>query len=117
MYGSKVFSKLDLKWGFHQLQLSLESRPSTTFATHMGLYRYKRLMFGVTSAPEVYQYTIQSVLGDCEGARNMIDDITIHADSVEEHDRRLEKVLSTLQANGLSLNPDKYVYRMAEWQS
>ena len=104
MNGSKVFSKLDLKWGFHQLELSDESRPITTFATHMGMYRYKRLMFDVTSAPEIYQFTIQNVLSDCEGARNMTDDIIIHADFVEEHDRRLEKVLSTLQANWLTLN-------------
>ena len=60
MNESKVFSKLDLKWGFHQLELSEESQPITTFAMHMGLYRYKRLMLGVTSAPEIYQYTIQS---------------------------------------------------------
>ena len=87
MNESKVFSKLDLKWGFHQLELSEESRPITTFATHMGMYRYKRLMFDVTSAPEIYQYSIQKVLSDCEGARNMTDVIIIHADSVKEHDR------------------------------
>lgn len=52
--GAKVFSKLNLKWGFHQLELEEASRPVTTFATHTGLYRYKGLMFGVTSAPEIY---------------------------------------------------------------
>lgn len=53
--GSTAFSKIDLKWGFHQILLSEESRHITTFVTHRGLYRYKRLMFGVTSAPEKYQ--------------------------------------------------------------
>jgi len=114
MNGSKVFSKLDLNMGFHQLELDEASRPITTFATHMGLYRYKRLMFGVTSAPEIYQYTIQTVLQNCPGSRNMTDDIIIYADCVEEHDRRLEKVLSTLKENGLTLNTDKCVYRMDE---
>ena len=71
-------------------------------------------MFDVTSAPEIYQFTIQNVLSDCEGARNMTDDIIIHADFVEEHDRRLEKVLSTLQVNWLTLSPNKCVYRMRE---
>jgi hypothetical protein len=66
MNGSKVFSKIDLNMGFHQLELDEESRPITIFATHIGLYRYKRLMFGVTSAPEIYQYsrfymTVQAV--------------------------------------------------------
>ena len=59
MNQSTVFSKLDLKWGFHQIELAEESRGITTFSTHCGLYRYKRLMFGITSAPEVYQHIIQ----------------------------------------------------------
>ena len=45
--GSTVFSKLDVKWAFHQVELSETSRPITTFAIHKGLFRYKRLMFGV----------------------------------------------------------------------
>ena len=56
--GSKIFSKLDLKWGYHQLELSPEFREITTFATHCGLFRYKRLLFGVNSASEQYQYEI-----------------------------------------------------------
>ena len=49
MNGSKVFSKLDVKWGYHQLKLSPESREITTFATPDGLFQYKHLLFGVFS--------------------------------------------------------------------
>ena len=49
--GGTVFSRVDLKWGFHQILLVDESR-HVTFVTRRGLYRYTRLMFGVTSAPE-----------------------------------------------------------------
>ena len=87
--GSKMFSKLDLKWGFHQIELEQQSRVITTFITHRGLYRYKRLMFGISSAPELYQHTIQQVLAGCEGAYNIHDDIIIHGRTVEEHDSRL----------------------------
>ena len=52
--GSTVFSRVDLKWAFHQILLAKESRLVTTFVTHRCLYRYTRLMFGVTSAPEKY---------------------------------------------------------------
>ena len=116
MNGARVFSKLDLNMGFHQIELDEDSRPITTFATHIGLFRYKRLMFGVASAPEIYQHTIQNLLCNCEGARNMTDDIIIYADSVEEHDKRLDKVLSTLQKAGLTLNKQKCVYRMTQLQ-
>ena len=63
---STVFSKLDLKWGYHQLELRPDSRSITTFSTHCGLYWYKRLMFGISSAPEVYQRVIQQSLEGCE---------------------------------------------------
>ena len=69
--GSTVFSKVDLKWGFHQILLSESSRHITTFVTHRGLYRYKRLMFGVTSAPEKYQQIVKDVLRGCEGVANI----------------------------------------------
>ena len=67
MNGSKVFSKLDLKWGYHQLELSPESREITTFATPDGLFRYKRLLFGVCSASEQYQHEFASALAGIEG--------------------------------------------------
>ena len=57
---SIVLSKLDLKWGYHQSELENKSQ-EITFATHMGLFRYKRLMFGIVSAPELYQH-IQQIL-------------------------------------------------------
>ena len=116
MNGAKVFSKLDLKWGFHQLELSEDSRDLTTFATHIGNFRYKRLNFGVTSAPELYQHTIHDLLNDIEGSNNMIDDIIIFADSIQEHDKRLDAVLSKLKASGMTLNAEKCVYRMNELQ-
>ena len=48
--GSTMFSKMDLKWGFHQITLGKESLNITTFVTHPGLYRYKRLIFRLSSA-------------------------------------------------------------------
>lgn len=59
--GSTVFSKLELKWGFHQVELETESRRFTAFITHRGLFQYKRLMFGNTSAPEKYQKIVRCV--------------------------------------------------------
>ena len=70
MNGSKVFSKLDLKWGDHQLELSPESREITTFATPDGMFQYKRLLFGVCSASEQYQHEIVSALAGIECSSN-----------------------------------------------
>ena len=112
--GSTVFSKLDIKWAFHQVELSEASRPITTFATHKGLFRYKRLMFGVSCAPEMYQRVIQQVLEGCDGVRNIHDDIIVHGQTTDEHDRRLEKAPERIQDRGITLNKEKCKFHMSE---
>ena len=111
---SKIFSKLNIKLTFHQIELDEESRPITTFVTHKGLYRYKRLLFGINCAPEMYQRVIQQALQGCEGVRNIFDDIIVHGPTVEEHDKRLRKLLNTIREKGLTLNKEKCKFRMTE---
>ncbi|KAK3711516.1 hypothetical protein QZH41_016433 [Actinostola sp. cb2023] len=112
MNGSKVFSKLDLKWGYHQLELTPDSREITTFVTHCGLFRYKRLMFGVSSASEQYQHEIQTTLAGIDGQENISDDIIVHGEEQAEHDKRLEKVVKRLGECGLTLNAAKCQFSM-----
>ena len=57
--GSTMFTKLDVKWAFHQVELSEDFRPINTFATHKGLFRYKRLTFAVSCAPKMYPQVMQ----------------------------------------------------------
>ena len=110
--GSKVFSKLDLKWGYHQMELTPESRDITTFATHKGVFRYKRLLFGVCSASEQYQQEISKVLAGIEGAQNISDDVIVHGADQEMHDKRLHAVLRRLRERGLTLNREKCQFNM-----
>ena len=112
MNGSKVFSKLDLKWGYHQLELSQESRQITTFVTHKGLYRYKRLLFGVSSASELYQHEISTALAGIEGVDNISDDIIVHGPDQKTHDQRLLKTMERLKQHGLTLNADKCLFNV-----
>ena len=112
LYGSAVFSKLDLCLGFHQIELDEESRDITTFAKNEGLFRYKRLSFGVNSAPEKYQQIIRQVVSDIKGVLNIADDLVVHGKSIEEHDQSLHKVLQRLEEKNLTLNPMKCEFRM-----
>lgn len=114
MSKSNMFSKLDLKWGFHQLLLHPDSRSITTFTTHVGLFRYKRLLFGVSSAPEIYQNEIRKVIQGIPGVANMSDDLVVHGKDKSEHDDRLIQVLKRLQACGLTLNKEKSVFGVDE---
>ena len=114
MNSSTVFSKLDLKMGFHQVQLHEDSRHITTFVSSLSLFRYKRLMFGISSAPEKYQQIVRDVLRGCTGVANIADDIIVHGKTVEEHDKRLHDVLCTLQEKGMTLNPKKCAFRLSK---
>jgi len=109
---STVFSKLDLWLGFHQIELHEDSRYITTFITHVGLFRYKRMLFGVNSAPELYQHIIRQVLQDCPGTANIADDIIVHGKDEKQHDERLERVFRRLADVGLTLNKDKCQLRL-----
>ena len=110
---SKFFCKLDLTSAYHQIKLSPESRDITTFGTHKGLYRYKRLMFGISCAPDMYQMVLHQVLQECDGAHNILEDVIVHAPTEEEHDKRFENVVRVLSSRGLTLNRDKCQFKMS----
>ena len=75
--GATVFSVLNAESGFHQVPLDIESRHYTTFTTHRGLYRLKRLPFGVACAPEIFQRVVDDILQGLDGVIVYIDDIFV----------------------------------------
>lgn len=111
---ASYFSRLDLVSAYHQLELHPESRPITTFITHKGMFRYKRLMFGVNSAPEIFQKTFERILASCKNCFNYLDDIIIFGSSEAEHDKCLQDVLKTLEQHNVSLNKTKCVFKVQE---
>lgn len=106
----KLFSKIDLVKAFHQIELAPSSREITTFVTPDAYYRYKRLMFGMKVAPEIFQRCIERVLRGLKGVKVFIDDILVYGKSKEEHDQRVKAVLSRLHEFGLTINEEKCEY-------
>ncbi len=72
--GAKYFSKLDMNQGYHQLELAPESRYITTFSTRRGLFRYKRLNFGMNCAAEIFDDVIRQTVSGIPGVVNRSDD-------------------------------------------
>ena len=105
--GTAFFSKLDLRQGYHQLELEPSSRSITTFNTNVGIFRYKRLNFGISSASEIFQETVRSVIQSIPGAKNISDDILVFGKTQEEHDTALNATLKALHNSGLKLNRAK----------
>ncbi|XP_060604313.1 uncharacterized protein K02A2.6-like [Ruditapes philippinarum] len=105
--GATVFSRLDLYKAFHQIELDEASRVMTTFQTHIGLFRYKRLNFGVSAAPIIFQNELRQALQGLKGILNIADDIVCFGKTHEEHDANLRALLQRLQDRNLTLNSQK----------
>jgi len=111
---SRVFSKLDANCGYWQMKLDKKYQKLTTFITPFGRYYCKRLPFGISSAPEIFQREMQKILIDLEGIVCQMDDILVHGSSMEQHDERLNRVLERLQKAGVTLNESKCEFARTE---
>ena len=101
---AKYFSQLDLASAYHQLLLHPDSRHLTAFITHDGLYQYKRVCFGISSAPSAFQKMLSSILSGIQGVQNYLDDVILCAKTKSEHDAILLKVIQRLDKYGIKLN-------------
>ena len=102
-----VFSKLDLRAGYHQLSLAPESLYIMTFATHKGLWRYTRLNFGTNSASEIFQKIIQDQLRNVPGTLNISNDVIVFGKTQADHDAALNAACQKFTDVGLTLNKKK----------
>ncbi|XP_055957860.1 retrovirus-related Pol polyprotein from transposon opus isoform X1 [Patella vulgata] len=108
--GSKYFSVVDMKSGYHQVSIEDSDIPKTAFTVGpLGFYEYVRLPFGLTNAPGTYQRLMQDCLGDLNWkiCAIFIDDLIIFSRTYEEHIERLTQVFTKLREHGIKLAPKK----------
>ena len=101
MPNAKVFSVLDAKSGFWQIPLDEASSLLCTFNTPHGRYKFKRLPFGIKSAPEVFQKHMKQLLEGLEGVEVIMDDMLVWGENNEQHNERLIKLLERPYRNSL----------------
>nr|QBB63970.1 polyprotein [Green Sichuan pepper vein clearing-associated virus] len=106
--GAKIFSKFDLKSGFHQVAMDEESIPWTAFISPAGLYEWLVMPFGLKNAPAVFQRKMDECFkGTEEFIAVYIDDILVFSSTIKEHEKHLQVMLEICQKHGLVLSPTK----------
>jgi hypothetical protein len=103
MKGTSVFSKIDLRSGYHQLKIRESDIPKTAFRTRYGLYEYTMMSFGLTNAPAYFMYLMNKVFMEYLDRFVVVftDDILVFSKTMEEHEEHLRLVLEKLRSNQL----------------
>jgi hypothetical protein len=103
LVGAKVFSKIDLHSGYHQIKIRASDIPKTTFSTRYGLYEYLVMSFGLTNAPAYFMYLMNSVFMPKLDKFVLVfnDDILVYLRNEEEHAGHLHIVLQLLREQRL----------------
>lgn len=107
--GAKIFSMMDLKSGYWQIEVDEKDREKTAFVTPDGLYEFKVMPFGLCNAPATFERMMDTVLKGLKWNICLcyLDDIIVYASDFREHQKRLRRVLRCIREAGLSLNSRK----------
>jgi hypothetical protein len=114
--GACVFSKIDLRSGYHQLKIQASDIAKTTFITRYGLYEYTVMSFGLTNTPAYFMYLMNKVFMEYldKFVVVFIDDILIFSKNEKEHDEHLHLVLPKLRENQLYTKLNKCEFWLKE---
>jgi len=112
MGSKKVFTKMDLRWGFNNMRIKKGDKWKRAFTTHIGSFEPTVMFFGITNLPATFQAMINEILRDLinEGkVAAFIDDVLVETETEEGHDEIMEEILRRLKENNLYIKPEKYI--------
>ena len=112
--GAMVFTKLDLKDGYHLIRIRKGDEWKTAFRTRYGHYEYKVMPFGLVNAPATFQATMNTILREFldHGVVVYLDDILIYSKSLDNHRALIKQVLARLERHDLAISVKKSVFHI-----
>jgi len=112
MGSKKVFTKMDLRWGFNNVRIKKGDKWKRAFTTHIGSFEPTVMFFGITNSPATFQAMMNEILRDLinEGkVAAFVDDVLVGTETEEGHDEIMEEILRRLKENDLYIKPEKYI--------
>ena len=112
--GAKIFTKLDLKDGYHLLRIREGDEWKTAFTTRYGHFEYKVMPFGLVNAPATFQAMMNKILRDFVHHRVVVylDDILLYSENEEKHIKLVKKLLAKVEEHQLAVSVTKAVFHV-----
>jgi len=113
----KVFTKMDLRWGYNNVRIKERDEWKTAFSMPEGSFEPMVMFFGLTNSPAMFQAMMNDLLRDLvveEKVAVFIDNVMVATETEEGHDEIVEEVLRRLEENDLFVKPEKYVWKVRE---
>jgi len=113
----KVFTKLDLRWGYNNIRIKKGDEWKAAFTMHIGAYEPMVMYFGLTNSPATFQTMMNDLFRDLINQRDtatFINDILVATDTEERHNKLVEEVLKRLEENDLFVKPKKCKWKVRE---
>lgn len=107
---AKVYSELDMGYGYHQIPLHPDTSKRAVFQTHKGLFRMKRLFFGPRPSTGIFHHEVAKCFGGLKGVITIHDNILVHGETAAEHNKNLEACLSRAERMGVRLKLSKSTF-------
>jgi len=115
MGGKKVFTKIDLRWGFNNVRIKEGDRWKGVFTMYVGSFEPTVMFFGITNLPATFQVMMNKILRDLINKGKVtafVDNILVGTKTKEEHNKIVEKILRRLEENDLYIKLKKCVWKV-----
>jgi len=114
MGSKKVFTKMDLRWGFNNVRIKKGDEWKGAFTTHIRSFEPTVMFFGMTNSPATFQAMINEILRDLINEGKIVafvDDVLVGTETKEGHDEIVKEILRRLEENNLYIKPEKYMWK------
>jgi len=115
MGSKRIFTKMDLWWGFNNIRIKERDKWKGVFTTYIGLFEPTVMFFGMTNLPATFQAMMNEILRDLVNKGKVaafVDDMLVRTETKEGHDEVIEEVLKRLEENNLYVKPEKCMWKV-----